>query len=163
MTRLDSAIRRLLAQRACLDWAAALVEAVPGPVLELGLGNGRTYDHLRARLPDRDIFVFERQPAAHPDCTPPADRLVIGDFLDTLPHVQLPVPAALVHADIGTGDKQASLALASALAPLLPRLTTPGAVLASDQPMPLPGWTEEPLPEGVAAGRYRLYRRAVGS
>ena len=163
MTRLDSAIRRLTAQRACLDRAAALVEGVPGPVLELGLGNGRTYDHLRARLPDRDIFVFERAPAAHPDCTPPEDRLITGDFLDTLPHVQLPAPAALVHADIGTGDKQASLALASALAPLLPRLTTPGAILASDQPMPLPGWTEEPLPEGVAAGRYRLYRRAVGS
>ena len=76
--------------------------------------------------------------------------------------MQLPAPAALVHADIGTGDKQASLALARALAPLLPRLTTPGAVLASDQPMPLPGWSEESLPEGVASGRYRLYRRAVG-
>ena len=37
-------------------------------------------------------------------------------------------------------------------APLLPRLTTPGAILASDQPMPLPGWTVEPLPEGVAPG-----------
>ena len=46
-----------------------------------------------------------------------------------------------VHADIGTGDKQASLALATALAPLLPRLTTPGAILVADQPMPLPGWT----------------------
>ncbi len=162
MTRLDSAIRRLMAQRACLDRAAELVRGLPGPVLELGLGNGRSYDHLRARLPDRDIFVFERRPAAHPDCTPPQDRLIIGDFLDTLPHVRLPAPAALVHADIGTGDKAASLALAAALAPFLPRVTTPGAILASDQPMPLPGWTEEPLPEGVAPGRYRLYRRAAG-
>ena len=83
----------------------------------------------------------------------------MGNFLDTLPNVRLPVPAALVHADIGTGDKAASLALATALAPLLPRLTTPGAVLAADQPIPLPGWTEEPLPAGVAPGRYRLYRR----
>ena len=33
----------------------------------------------------------------------------------------------------------------------------------SRQPMPLPGWTEEPLPEGVAPGRYRLYRRPVGT
>lgn len=162
MTRLDSAIRRLEAQRACLDRAAALIRGVPGPVLELGLGNGRTYDHLRARLPGRDIFVFERAPAAHPDCTPPEDRLIVGDFLDTLRQVRLPAPAALVHADIGTGDKEASLALAKALAPLLPRLTTPGAILAADQPMPLPGWTEEPLPEGVAPGRYRLYRRPAG-
>ena len=162
MTRLDSAIRRLEAQRACLDRAAALIRGVPGPVLELGLGNGRTYDHLRARLPGRDIFVFERAPAAHPDCTPPEDRLIVGDFLETLPSVRLPAPAALVHADIGTGDKRASLALATALAPLLPPLTTPGAILAADQPMPLPGWTEEPLPEGVAPGRYRLYRRQAG-
>ena len=56
--------------------------------------------------------MFERAPAAHPDCTPPAGRLIVGDFLDTLPGVRLPAPAALVHADIGTGDKAASLALA---------------------------------------------------
>ena len=162
MTRLDSAIRRLEAQRRLPRSAAALVRGLPGPVLELGLGNGRTYDHLRARLPGRDIFVFERRPAAHPDCTPPEGRLIVGDFLETLAEVRLPAPAALVHADIGTGDKAASLALAAALAPLLPRLTIPGAVLASDQPMPLPGWTGEPPPEGVQPGRYRLYRRSAG-
>ena len=159
MTRLDSAIRRLEAQRACLDRAAALVRGVPGPVLELGLGNGRTYDHLRARLPGRDIFVFERAPAAHPDCTPPEDRLIVGDFLDTLPMSACPPPPPSSTPTSAPATRQASLALAKALAPLLPRLTTPGAVLAADQPMPLPGWTEEPLPEGVAPGRYRLYRR----
>ncbi len=162
MTRLDSAIRRLQAQRACLDRAAALVRGMDGPVLELGLGNGRTYDHLRARLPGRDIFVFERAPAAHPDCMPPADRLIVGDFLETLAQIRLPAPAALVHADIGTGDKAASLALAEALARLLPPLTAPGAVAAADQPLPLAGWSVEPLPEGVAAGRYYLYRRPAG-
>jgi hypothetical protein len=53
MTRLDSAIRRLMAQRALLDWAAQDIASRPGLVLELGLGNGRTYDHLRERLPGR--------------------------------------------------------------------------------------------------------------
>ena len=163
MTRLDSAIRRLQAQRACLDRAAELVRGVPGPVLELGLGNGRTYDHLRARLGTRDIFVFERAPAAHPDCMPPADRLIVGDILETLAKVRLPAPAALVHSDIGAGDRQASDALAAALAPLLPPLTAPGAVLAADRPMSLPGWTGQPLPEGVAPGRYYLYRRPAGA
>ena len=67
MSRLDSFIRRLEAQRACLDRAAALVAGLAGPVLELGLGNGRTYDHLRALLPGRDIFVFERAVSAHPE------------------------------------------------------------------------------------------------
>ena len=47
MSRLDSFIRRLEAQRACLDRAAALIAGIDGAVLELGLGNGRTYDHLR--------------------------------------------------------------------------------------------------------------------
>ncbi|MDX1738439.1 MAG: class I SAM-dependent methyltransferase, partial [Alphaproteobacteria bacterium] len=60
MSRLDSVIRRLEAQRACLNSAAELVGARVGHVLELGLGNGRTYDHLREILPDREIFVFER-------------------------------------------------------------------------------------------------------
>ena len=46
-------IRRLEAQRACLASAAEIVENLPGPFLELGLGNGRTYDHLRELAPDR--------------------------------------------------------------------------------------------------------------
>ena len=71
MSRLDSFIRRVTAQRDCLNAAAVLVRDLPGPVLEFGLGNGRTYDHLRSLLPDRQIFVFERQVAAHPDCIPP--------------------------------------------------------------------------------------------
>ena len=51
MSRLDSFIRRLEAQRACLDLAARLIEGLEGEILELGLGNGRTYDHLRQLLP----------------------------------------------------------------------------------------------------------------
>ncbi|MCH8923260.1 MAG: hypothetical protein IIA67_08960, partial [Planctomycetes bacterium] len=70
MSRLDINIRRLEAQRACLNLAAEMIRDLPGPVFELGLGNGRTYDHLRAALPEREIFVFEREVAAHPDCIP---------------------------------------------------------------------------------------------
>ena len=55
MSRLESFIRRLQAQQACLDDDAAQVAQRPGVIFELGLGNGRTYDHLRARLPGRDI------------------------------------------------------------------------------------------------------------
>ena len=56
MSRLDSFIRRLEAQRACLNRAAELIRDIDGFVLELGLGNGRTYDHLRELFPDRDIL-----------------------------------------------------------------------------------------------------------
>ena len=73
MSRLDSVIRRLQAQRSCIDHAIGLIADNPGPVFEVGLGNGRTYDHLRDLFPGRDIYVFERQVAAHPDCIPPDD------------------------------------------------------------------------------------------
>jgi len=53
VSRLDSFIRRLEAQRACLDHAAGLIGGLDGVVLELGLGNGRTYDHLRSLFPSR--------------------------------------------------------------------------------------------------------------
>src|SRR4051794_2188122 len=106
MSRLDSFIRRLEAQRACLDASPALIAGIPGPILELGLGNGRTYDHLRGLYPDRAIFVFERQPAAHPDCIPDPAHLIVGDIHATLPtaSARLPGRAALVHNDLGTGD-----------------------------------------------------------
>ena len=76
MSRLDSVIRRLRAQRACLQRAVEMIRDLPGPVLELGLGNGRTYDHLRQSLPDREIFVFEREVAADPGCLPDAAHLL---------------------------------------------------------------------------------------
>ena len=47
MSRLDSFIARMQAQRDCLNFLKPAVDAVPGPLLEVGLGNGRTYDHLR--------------------------------------------------------------------------------------------------------------------
>ncbi len=160
MTRLDSAIRRLTAQRACLDRAIGLIADVPGPVLELGLGNGRTYDHLRCRLPDREIFVFDRKVAAHPDCVPDADHLILGNFEDALPAAaaRLPAKAALAHCDIGSGDKAASALLARNIAPLLALLLAPGAIVAGDQDMGSAGWRALPLPPDVAPGRYYLYR-----
>jgi hypothetical protein len=162
VSRLDSFIRRLEAQRACLDRAAALICDVDGVVLELGLGNGRTYDHLRRLLPARDIYVCERLVAAHPDCVPPPERLILGDLRNTLAQARgrLGGRVALAHCDVGTGDAAANLALARELAPHLPPLLCRGAVLASDPPFDCPADLEElPLPDGVAAGRYHLYRR----
>ena len=61
MSRLDSAIARLKAQRVCLGVAAEMLSELPGHVLELGLGNGRTYDHIRGLMPERKIYVFDRR------------------------------------------------------------------------------------------------------
>jgi hypothetical protein len=163
MSRLDSFIRRLTAQRACLDHAVRLIADLPGPVLEVGLGNGRTYDHLRERLPNREIFVFDRQVAAHPDCIPPADHLLLGDFRETLKTMRprLGEGAALIHADIGSGDEVANARLAAELAPLLVRLLTRRGILLGDQAMAIDGLVELPLPADVKPGRYFLYRAAA--
>jgi hypothetical protein len=161
MSRLDSFIRRLEAQRACLDATPTWIGDLPGPILELGLGNGRTFDHLRGLFPEREIFVFERQVAAHPDCIPDPDHLILGDIRETLPAAagRLPEPAALVHNDIGTGDAAANAALAHWLGKALPPLTRPGAVILSDQALEDPLLASQPLPAALPAGRYFLYRR----
>jgi hypothetical protein len=161
LTRLDKAIRRLEAQRAVLDWAVGEMAAIPGVVLEFGLGNGRSYDHLRKRLPDRDIFVFERNVQAHPDTIPPADRLILGNLEDTLPaaRARFAGAAALIHSDIGTGDDSRNAAFAAWLGPHLRLLAAPGAIVASDQRLDALGDWAAPLPAGVGEGRYYLYRK----
>lgn len=160
MSRLDSAIRRLQAQRRCLDEAARLVDGRPGHVLEIGLGNGRTYDHLRCLFPERDIYCFDRRIAAHPDCIPDDDHMFLGEFAETIPLAahRLGPAATLVHTDIGSGDRQASLDLASWLAEALPTLLAGGAVIIGDQPLPHAAWTTLNLPAAVAQGRYHMYR-----
>ena len=160
-SRLDSFIRRLEAQRACLDWATAAIADVPGAVLELGLGNGRTYDHLRSRLAgSRELFAFDRQVAAHPDCIPDSEHLLVGDFRDTIPAVaaQHGAGCALVHADIGSGDQAATAALARWLGPALAPLLAPGAIVLCDQALEASGLALQPLPPGVPADRYFIYR-----
>ncbi len=159
VSRLDSFIRRLEAQRSCLNRAVDLVRDVAGPVFELGLGNGRTYHHLREALPDRDVFVFDRQVSAHPDCIPDPQHLILGDVRETLIAVrpQFACCVALAHMDIGTGDKAESSALAATVSSLLVPLMRAGGVVVSEPKLVVSGWSELPLPEEVPAGRYWMY------
>jgi hypothetical protein len=161
MSRLDSFIRRMQAQRACIDAVADQLIGRAGPVLELGLGNGRTYDHLRVRFAGHPIFVFERKIAAHPDCIPPADMLRLGDIRETMPAfaAEGQPGAVLIHADIGSGDKAASMQLTADLAPHWAHILAPGGFLATDQAVDHGALARWPLPAGVETGRYHLYRR----
>jgi hypothetical protein len=161
VSRLDSFIRRLEAQRACLDLAARLVRCLEGDVLELGLGNGRTYDHLRELFPDRKIYVCERTVAAHPGCIPPIESLLLGDMRETLHSArgQLGGRIALAHLDPGTGDLVASQTLAAELTPLITPLLCAGGILVSEPALISAALVPLGLPKGVAAGRYNLYRR----
>jgi len=162
VSRLDSVIRRLETQRDCLDAAIGLIRSVGGPVLEIGLGNGRTYDHLRERCNGREIFVLDRRIAAHPDCVPDAAHMLLGDFAETMPGAgaRIGALAALANADIGTGDAAASRALGERLAGWLAPLMAPRGVIVTDQPMAVSGWRALPLPPSVGEGRYFMYRVA---
>jgi hypothetical protein len=163
MSRLDSHIRRLLAQRAVIDRAADLIRDIPGPILELGLGNGRTYDHLRERFPDREIFVFDFEIASHPDSQPDPGHFIAGDFRTTLATAggRIGAPAALAHCDIGSHSVERSRALAAAMAIELSPLLAPGAIVLCDQTISMPDWTALPLPPRIIKGRYYIYEAGV--
>ncbi len=159
MSKLDSLIRRMTAQRDCLNYAADLIASVDGPVLELGLGNGRTYDHLREILPTREIYVFDRRVASYPSCTPPRERIFLGEAADTLARAAREIsPAALVHIDLGTTDHAANARLMAQVAPLLERVVAPGAVIISFFELSADKWQPLALPPTVKPGRYFLYR-----
>jgi hypothetical protein len=159
MSRLDSFIARMQAQRDCLNFLKSAVDALPGPILEVGLGNGRTYDHLRELFPGRDIHVFERQVAAHPDCIPPADRLFLGEARDSLHRAaqQLGATAALIHTDLGTGDHAANVAMGQWLGPALDALAARGGYILANQALDVARWQRQPEPPGVPKDRYFLY------
>jgi len=159
MSRLDSFIRRLEAQRACINAALSLIEArdLSGPILELGLGNGRTYNHLREKAVGREIFVFDRQLAAHPYSMPPADHFFMGDLFETLPlAAQRLDKAALAHIDIGSGDDAANKLLTRQIAPLIAAMLSPGGIVLSDQPLACSAFDRLSLPETVPEGRYYM-------
>ncbi len=162
MSRLDSFIRRLQAQRDCLTAAVDQIRGLDGFVLELGLGNGRTYDHLREICPDREIYVFDRQVNAHPDCIPAADHLFLGEITTTLPlaSAKLGAHAALVHTDVGTGDQKSNEKLAATLGPMIRGVLRIGGIVISDQALHAPGLKAIALPEGVKPGRYFM-KKAV--
>lgn len=161
MSRLDSFIRRMQAQRDFLNAVAPAVRSRPGPIVEIGLGNGRTYDHLRTLFPGREIHVFDRAVVAHPACIPPADRLHLGEARHTLRRAAetLGGRAVLVHADLGTGDAATNAANASWLGPAIDALLAQGGIVVANQVLPVAGWTPLPEPSGVAPGRYFGYVR----
>jgi hypothetical protein len=163
VSRLDSFIRRMTAQRLVLEDAARRIADVPGPVVDLGLGAGRTYDHLRVLFPGREVFAFDTHIQSALGVMPDARHLVLGDIRDTLA-VALPrlgARAALVHNDLGSADAVGNAAIAAWLAPAILSVAAPGAVVVTSFALPLPGASPLPLPEGVRPGRYHAFRLPV--
>lgn len=159
MSRLDSFIRRLTAQREILNQVASQ-SLVPeaGDILELGLGNGRTYSHLRELFPDRRIVVFDRALMAHASCIPEEHDFVLGEISETAA-VYAGANAAMVHADIGSGSDKIDAETLTWLPQVIADLLVADGVAISGLPLEISSLTALPIPEGIDSQRYFLYRK----
>ncbi|WP_415919741.1 class I SAM-dependent methyltransferase [Tateyamaria sp. SN6-1] len=156
MSRLESMRRRLTAQIDGINWAAAKIADTPGDVLEMGLGNGRTYDHLRQEITDRRIWVIDRILKSHPSCIPPAADFLEGEAQDMLARLRdAGHKMALAHYDFGFGVKEKDVAEGAALSPHIAAVMAPGGLILSQQP--LTGFTQIAGPDTVDPERYLFY------
>jgi trans-aconitate methyltransferase len=159
MSRLDSFIRRMSAQRDIIDHVRDNVALLPtGAILEIGLGNGRTFDHLRDRFPGRRIVAFDRALGAHASSTPEPENLVIGEIGETA-RAFAGQGAALVHADIGTGYPDKDAITLTWLPDIVSAALAPDGVAISGLPLEHPSLAPLPIPSTVDPDRYFLYRR----
>ena len=157
MSRLNSMMRRLAAQADGLEWGNTMVDSLKGDFLDMGLGNGRTYDHLREILPQRRIWVIDRQLQCHPSCVPPEEDFLQGEAEDMLTRLaQMNRPIALAHYDFGFGVKEKDVDEAARLSPMIAKVMAPGGVIVSGQP--LVGFQDLEGPGGIPEGRYFFYR-----
>ncbi|MFQ5545007.1 MAG: class I SAM-dependent methyltransferase, partial [Acidiferrobacterales bacterium] len=153
-------IRRMEAQRSCLNLAAELVNGLDGPILELGLGNARTYDHLRHLFPSREFFVFDQRLRPLPNGVLDCKHLILGDIRDTLPAAvrRFGHRIILVHSDMGSGQKEPNTQLTAFITSQLPSLMQPSGLVVADQDVAFERSTRMSLPDDVAPGRYFMYR-----
>ncbi|MBL0373633.1 hypothetical protein JJB09_16535 [Rhizobium sp. KVB221] len=162
MSRLDSFIRRLSAQRDILNEIRDQVAALPGDILELGLGNGRTFDHLRELFPDRRVIAFDRMARSFQASTPDPSNMVVGEIRDTILDF-MGGNAALVHADIGTGHDDLDAITLTWLPDSVAGALAPGGFAVSGLPLEHPKLVALPGLDSVPSGRYFHYRRIAVS
>jgi SAM-dependent methyltransferase len=157
MSRLNSMMRRLAAQADGLEWGKTMVDSLQGDFLDMGLGNGRTYDHMREIAPERRIWVIDRALNCHASCVPPAEDFLQGEAEEMLKKMAADgTKIAMGHYDFGFGDKAKDVAEAARLSALIKEIMLPGGVLVSGQP--LEGFEQVRGPTTVAPERYYFYR-----
>lgn len=163
MSRLESFLRRMNAQRDLLDAAAELCRDIEGPIVDLGIGNGRTLDHLAALFPDRRVFAFGDFIHSAIDVLPPPEQVVVGNIRDTLPFAlpRLGERAALVHNDLGSADAVGNAATAAWLAPAIEAVARPDAIVVTSFLLPFRNYVALPLPPTVQPGRYHLLKLGI--
>ena len=156
MSRLDSFIRRVSAQRDILNDLAIRLDDIPGPIFEFGLGSGRTYDHIRERFPDRRVLVFESVKGLSSRVDP--SDLVLGDIRDTASKMPDGC-AAMIHTDIETGNRERDAELSNWLPALVARLLRLGGYAASGCALSDHRLVHVSLPPGIPDERYHVVRR----
>ncbi|MBE1294233.1 MAG: hypothetical protein GJ677_17260 [Rhodobacteraceae bacterium] len=157
MSRLNSMMRRLAAQADGLEWGNTMVDSLKGDFLDMGLGNGRTYDHIREIAPERRIWVIDRALNCHHSCVPPEEDFLQGEAEEMLKKMAADgTKVALAHYDFGFGDKEKDVAEAARLSAMIKEIMLPGGVLVSGQP--LVGFEQVRGPTTVAPERYYFYR-----
>jgi hypothetical protein len=150
-------LRRLAAQRDGLNWIAEQIQTIPGDVVDFGLGNGRTYDHLREILPNRRIWVIDRVLQCPPSCIPPEQDFLQGEAEPMLERLASQgTKIALAHYDFGSGIKEDDVAESARLSPLIAQVMTKGGYIVSGQP--LIGFDQIKGPDTIAPDRYLFYR-----
>lgn len=159
MSRLDSFISRMHSQRAVLNHIKDTAMVAPdGVILEIGLGNGRTYDHLREIFPNNRIIVFDRAVGSHPASTPSEENLVLGDIKETIQQF-VGQDVAFAHADIGTAYPEKDARTLTWLPQSIVAALRSGGVAASGLPLEHPDLEPLPLPSGAEPGRTYFYRK----
>ncbi|MEO0620154.1 MAG: class I SAM-dependent methyltransferase [Pseudomonadota bacterium] len=161
MSRFDDFVHRVTAQRALLNRAAELIADIEGVIFEVGLGNGRTFDHLRTLFPDREIYVFDRKARAHENSTPDAAFLIEGQLQETLPAAvaRFAGRVALVHSDIGNQSPIHCANMQRLMNDTIVPAMTRGGILLSDLKLAPPGLTPLARPQDVDDGWYDAWQR----
>ncbi|MGI2035904.1 class I SAM-dependent methyltransferase [Rhizobium panacihumi] len=160
MSRLDSFINRMSAQRDILNHVRDMLDLPAGAVLEVGLGNGRTYSHLRENFADRRVIAFDRQFAAHKTLAPEPGDFIEGEIRES-GQAFVGKNAALVHADIGTGYPDKDAVTLQWLPGMVVGMLAEGGIAVSGLPLAHPNLEALPRLPSVEEGRYFYYRRTA--
>jgi S-adenosyl-L-methionine methyltransferase len=162
ISRLEKLYYRIEAQCLCLNWVFEQIASKPGVVFEIGLGLGRTFDHLRRYMPEREIYVFDRQLKSYPECTPRDDQIITGELSETLPLAasRFAGRVILAHSDIGSFSAAHNSSVPHIVSANLTQALADGAFILSDLPLNVPNTIQLPLPPGAREDRYYLYQFA---
>lgn len=157
MSRLENLIYRFQVQKSHLDRAVRYCSDQKGIVLEIGLGSGRSFDHLREKMSERDIFAFDHRVETHPGCEPAEHERVLGEVMETLPQFaqEHKDQAALIHIDVGSKKFEQDIDRYKSYLPSLKKLLKMGSVIVSDRPFDDPDLL--PLPEVEENKNWRYF------